>query len=68
MANHFDYTTYHVTYVDDLFGLKTLTFTHQETANDFCNDLLVEKCEFIHLYKMQTSTIFMKNESALYVP
>lgn len=68
MAKHYDYTTYHVTYLDSLYGLRTLTFNHQETANDFCNQLLLEQCEFVHFYSAKTSTIFLKDESTLYVP
>lgn len=67
MAQNFDSTLYQVTFLDNVFGLRTMTFNHQESANDFCNQLLIEKCEFIHFYKMHTSTIFMKDESSLYV-
>lgn len=68
MAATYDIVLYHVTYLDTTFGLRTLTFNHQETANDFCNQLLVEQCEFVHFYSAKTSTIFLKDESMLYVP
>ena len=67
MAKHFDYTTYHVTFLDDTFGLKTLTFNNKECAQDFANDLVFKQCEFVHLYQSQVSTIYLKDESVLYV-
>lgn len=68
MSATYDFKTYHVTYLDSLLGLKTLTFNHKETANDFCNELLIQKCEFVHFYENKTCTIFLKDESTLYVP
>lgn len=67
MTKHFDYTTYNVTFLDDTFGLKTLTFNSKECAEDFANDLVFKQCDFIHLYQSQVSTIYLKDESVLYV-
>lgn len=67
MAKHFDYTTYNVTFLDDTFGLKTLTFNNKECAQDFANDLVLKQCDFVHLYQSQVSTIYLKDESILYV-
>lgn len=60
--------TYHVTYLDELFGLKTIKFNQKETANDFCNELLIQRCEFVHFTENKTCTILLKDESAFYVP
>lgn len=68
MQHIYEIITFHVTYLDSLFGLKTLTFNNKECANDFCNELLLEKCEFVHFYENKTCTIFLKDESAFYVP
>lgn len=67
MAAKYDFKTYHVTYLDDLFGLKTLTFNNKESANDFCNSLILENCKFIHFYEAATSTIYYNDESSVYV-
>lgn len=67
MAKHNDITTYHVTYLDETFGLRTLTFNSQETADEFCNTLLQESCAFVHLYKNVRSTILFRDEECLYV-
>lgn len=68
MAQNYDTILYQVIFLDDLFGLRTMTFNYEESANDFCNQLLIENCTFIHFYKIHTCTIFIKDESSRNVP
>ncbi len=67
MSRIYEIVTYHVTHLDDCFGLKTLTFNHEEAANDFTNQLLETHCTFVHFYETRTVTKYLRDESSLYV-
>ena len=67
MATIYEYTTYHVTYLNELNALTTLNFNTESAAADFANQLSLNNCEFVHFYKSETVTMFYKDDSTIFV-